>query len=138
MLLPALLSLLSSPLISAIDPWAEKYAQTPDLSFSGLTTFAHLPGDRCLENDKATFDVALLGIPFDSAVSFRPGARFGPYGLRSGSRRQRPDRGYSSVLGINPYTDGLNIVSSWLQTRLTRVDGLQRRASLAIRSNHRD
>ena len=94
------------------DPWAA-YAGTPDLSFSGLTTFAHLPGAKCLDDPSAAFDIALLGIPFDTAVSFRPGARFGPYGLRSGSRRQRPDRGYSSVLGVNPYTDGLGIVSPY-------------------------
>ena len=139
-LLTGLLPLL--PLISAHaghnaeasqDPWAA-YAGTPDLSFSGLTTFAHLPGAKCLEDTTAAFDIALLGIPFDAAVSFRPGARFGPYGLRSGSRRQRPDRGYSSVLGVNPYTDGLGIVSAWkektddsstarmcLSRRLTRI-----------------
>jgi agmatinase len=91
------------------DPWAP-FAGTPDLSFSGLTTFAHLPGAKCLDDPSASFDIALLGIPFDTAVSFRSGARFGPYGLRSGSRRQRPDRGYSSVLGVNPYTDGFGIV----------------------------
>ena len=91
------------------DPWAA-YAEIPDLNYSGLTTFAHLPGARCLIDPSASFDIAMLGIPFDTAVSFRPGARFGPYGLRSGSRRQRPDRGYSSVLGVNPYMDGFGIV----------------------------
>lgn len=38
------------------------------------------------------------------------GARFGPYGIRSGSRRQRPERGYSLQLGLNPYTHGLGTV----------------------------
>lgn len=39
------------------------------------------------------------------------GARFGPYGIRSGSRRQRAERGYSLQLGLNPYTHGLGTVS---------------------------
>ncbi|WVQ73109.1 agmatinase [Cryptococcus sp. DSM 104548] len=90
-----------------LDPWNEQFANTPDLSFSGVTSFAHLPHQKCLDNKNAAFDVALLGVPFDSAVSFRPGARFGPYALRSGSRRQRPERGYSSRLEVNPYTHGL-------------------------------
>jgi arginase family enzyme len=40
-------------------------------------------------------------------VSFRTGARFGPYGIKSGSRRQRTERGYHAELGVNPY--GLRI-----------------------------
>ncbi|OCF40443.1 agmatinase [Kwoniella heveanensis CBS 569] len=93
-----------------VDPWNEKYANTPDLSFSGVTSFAHLPHQKCLDKPDAAFDIALLGVPFDSAVSFRPGARFGPYALRSGSRRQRPDRGYSSRLEVNPYDSDLYVL----------------------------
>ncbi|WVQ80704.1 agmatinase [Cryptococcus sp. DSM 104549] len=93
-----------------IDPWNEEYANTPDLSFSGVATFAHLPHQKCLDAPDTAFDIALLGVPFDSAVSFRPGARFGPYALRSGSRRQRPDRGYTSRLDVNPYASGLQIL----------------------------
>jgi agmatinase len=63
------------------DAWYSKYGQTGDLSF---TSFAHLPHIRCLDNPSAELDVAIVGMPFDSAVSFRPGARFGPYGIRSG------------------------------------------------------
>ncbi|WRT66092.1 uncharacterized protein IL334_003045 [Kwoniella shivajii] len=93
-----------------VDPWNDDYAGTPDLSFSGVTSFAHLPHVKCLDKPDTAFDIALLGVPFDSAVSFRPGARFGPYALRSGSRRQRPDRGYSSRLEVNPYTSGLYVL----------------------------
>ncbi|KIR57144.1 agmatinase [Cryptococcus gattii Ru294] len=93
-----------------LDPWNDEFANTPDLSFSGVASFAHLPHKRCLDVKDAAFDIALLGVPFDSAVSFRPGARFGPYALRSGSRRQRPDRGYSSRLGVNPYSGDLSIL----------------------------
>jgi len=55
------------------DPWAEEYAGTPDLSFSGITTFAHLPHERCLDNIEGAVDVAILGVPYDNAVSYRPG-----------------------------------------------------------------
>jgi hypothetical protein len=70
-----LLSLLAIlPLITArSDPWAEEYAGTPDLSFSGITTFAHLPHERCLDNIEGKVDVAILGVPYDNAVSYRPG-----------------------------------------------------------------
>lgn len=37
----------------------------PDLSFSGINTFAHLPHVRCLNNVSHAFDVAILGAPFD-------------------------------------------------------------------------
>ncbi|OLP76436.1 putative agmatinase 3 [Symbiodinium microadriaticum] len=36
------------------------------------------------------FDIAFLGVPFDSGCSFRPGARFGPEAIRSNSRLIRP------------------------------------------------
>jgi agmatinase len=34
-------------------------------------------------------DVAILGIPFDSGTSYRPGARFGPQAIRQASRHLR-------------------------------------------------
>ena len=34
--------------------------------------------------------MAILGIPFDSGVSYRPGARFGPSAIRQASRMLRP------------------------------------------------
>ncbi|HET6790858.1 MAG TPA: arginase family protein, partial [Actinomycetota bacterium] len=49
--------------------------------YAGPSTFVRLPQlsdlDRC--------DVAILGIPFDSGVSYRPGARFGPGAIRQAS-----------------------------------------------------
>ena len=69
---------------SSADPWLTEFGHTPDLSFSGVNTFAHLPHAKCLDEPEKSFDVAVLGIPFDSAVSYRPGARFGPYALRAG------------------------------------------------------
>ncbi|KAK4684942.1 agmatinase, partial [Tremellales sp. Uapishka_1] len=95
-----------------LDPWGDEYGAVADMSFSGITTFAHLPHKRCLDEKYAAFDIAVLGVPFDSAVSFRPGARFGPYALRSGSRRQLPGRGYSSRLEVDPYDSGLSLVKA--------------------------
>ncbi|TEB38643.1 Arginase/deacetylase [Coprinellus micaceus] len=78
--------------------------------FSGLVSFAHLPYYRCLSDDAITFDVAMLGMPFDTGVTYRPGARFGPYAIRSGSRRQRSSSGYTMQWGMDPYDKGLTIL----------------------------
>lgn len=37
-------------------------------------------------------------------------ARFGPYAIRSGSRRQREARGYTMSWGVNPYEQGSKVV----------------------------
>lgn len=55
------------------DPWLTEFGHTADMSFSGVTTFGHLHHTKCLDEPNAAFDIALLGIPFDSAVSYRPG-----------------------------------------------------------------
>ena len=49
---------------------------------------------------------AAVGIPFDTATSFRPGARFGPEGIRSASVLLRP---YHPVLEID-VLDALTVV----------------------------
>ena len=90
--------------------WLEKYGPQIDQPFSGPLSFSHLPYARCLEDDYIDFDIALLGMPFDTGVTYRPGARFGPYAIRSGSRRQRELRGYTMAWGINPYTLGFKIM----------------------------
>ncbi|KAL9716388.1 hypothetical protein Ac2012v2_000835 [Leucoagaricus gongylophorus] len=90
--------------------WLEKYGPQVDQPFSGPLSFSHLPYHRCLEREDVSFDIAILGMPFDTAVTYRPGARFGPYAIRSGSRRQRETRGYTMAWGINPYDQGLKVV----------------------------
>ena len=43
-------------------------------AWNGLTTFAHAPPLRCFgEGAGVPYDVAVLGAPFDTATSFRPG-----------------------------------------------------------------
>jgi agmatinase len=54
--------------------------------FAGPPTFARLP--RLDEVGRC--DVAIVGIPFDSGTTYRPGARFGPAAIRQGSKLLRP------------------------------------------------
>ncbi|TCD68086.1 hypothetical protein EIP91_011539 [Steccherinum ochraceum] len=90
--------------------WVQKYGGQIDQMFSGPLSFSHLPYAKCLEDASSNFDIALLGMPFDTGVSYRPGARFGPYGIRSGSRRQKETRGYTLSWGMNPYAQGSNVL----------------------------
>jgi len=64
--------------------------------YAGTATFARLP--RIDEVGRA--DVAVLGVPFDSGVSYRPGARFGPAHIRESSRLLRP---YNPATGTEPF-----------------------------------
>ncbi len=45
-------------------------------------------------------DVAILGIPFDDRVSYRPGARFGPRAIRQATST---GGGHSLALGVEPF-----------------------------------
>jgi agmatinase len=64
--------------------------------FAGAPTFARLP--RIDEVGRA--DVAILGVPFDAGVSYRPGARFGPAHIRQSSRLLRP---YNPAQRVSPF-----------------------------------
>jgi agmatinase len=55
--------------------------------YSGVRTFARLPNVEVPHDD---VDAAVIGVPFDTATSFRPGARFGPEAIRSASALLRP------------------------------------------------
>ncbi|PRB43091.1 agmatinase [Arthrobacter sp. MYb23] len=66
--------------------------------FAGRATFARLPEIR----DVKDYDIALLGLPFDSGTTFRPGARFGPNHVRDSSRLIRP---FNVALETTPFTD---------------------------------
>ena len=65
--------------------------------YAGPDTFARLPR----LHDVSTAAVAILGVPFDSGVSYRPGARFGPSAVRHGSKLLRP---YHPFLDVQPWT----------------------------------
>ncbi len=64
--------------------------------YGGPATFARLP--RIDEVDRA--DVAIVGVPFDSGVSYRPGARFGPSHVRASSKLLRT---YNAVQDVEPF-----------------------------------
>ena len=66
--------------------------------YSGIRTFARLPHVR--EADEV--DVAVVGVPFDTATSYRAGARFGPEGIRAGSTLLRP---YHPPLGVDVFAN---------------------------------
>jgi agmatinase len=64
--------------------------------YCGPATFARLP-----RLDQVTSaDVAVLGVPFDTGVSYRPGARFGPAHVRESSRLLRP---YNPAVDVEPF-----------------------------------
>src|SRR5438132_13845048 len=54
--------------------------------FTGIGTFMRLPN----VTDMAGVDAAFIGLPFDTAVSYRIGGRFGPAAIREASRLLRP------------------------------------------------
>ena len=69
--------------------------------YAGFTTFARIP--RFDQVDRV--DIGVLGVPFDSGVSYRPGARFGPGAIREASRLLQ---GYNQHLEVAPF-DSLQV-----------------------------
>lgn len=65
--------------------------------YAGAATFARLP--RIDEVPRT--DIAVVGVPFDSGVSYRPGARFGPAHIRTSSKLLRP---YNPAVDVEPFT----------------------------------
>ncbi|PSK93796.1 agmatinase [Murinocardiopsis flavida] len=64
--------------------------------FAGPATFARLPRIDQVPHT----DIAVVGVPFDTGVSYRPGARFGPAAIREASRLLRP---YHPALDVSPF-----------------------------------
>jgi agmatinase len=77
-------------------------AQAP--RYTGVRTFARCP--HVSEHDGV--DVAVMGVPFDTATSYRPGARFGPEAIRSASTLLRP---YHPALKVDVF-DSLSVVDA--------------------------
>lgn len=65
--------------------------------YAGAATYALLP----TLDQVGTADIAVAGIPFDSGVSYRPGARFGPTHVRESSRLLRP---YNPAQDVSPFS----------------------------------
>ncbi|KAJ8119872.1 hypothetical protein O1611_g10513 [Lasiodiplodia mahajangana] len=81
--------------------------------FNGLTTYARVPYVNCLSDDEAEgrkYDIAVLGAPFDTGVTARPGARYGPQGIRVSSQRKSADAGWSVYTGKNALKSWATVV----------------------------
>jgi agmatinase len=64
--------------------------------FTGIPTFARLPYVRTLED----VDLAVIGVPFDTATTYRTGGRFGPNAVRSAAVMLRP---FNPAQEVNPF-----------------------------------
>jgi agmatinase len=90
--------------------------------FCGVRTYARLPFVTALEEVDAT----VLGIPFDTGVSFRAGARFGPAAVRDASALLRP---YNPGAGVDVFgtlsvTDGgdISVVPGYIEDSYSRIE----------------
>ncbi|HEV3175304.1 MAG TPA: agmatinase family protein [Stellaceae bacterium] len=65
--------------------------------FAGINTFLKAP---YVENvrEVGKYDAAIIGVPFDGGTTYRPGARFGPQGMRRISALYTP---YNYELGVD-------------------------------------
>ncbi|MBN9630694.1 MAG: agmatinase [Actinobacteria bacterium] len=64
--------------------------------YAGRDGFARLPR----LDQVAAADIVVVGVPFDTGVSYRSGARFGPNHVREASRLLRP---YNPALDVSPF-----------------------------------
>jgi len=64
--------------------------------FTGPAPFARLPQVRTTDD----VDVAFVGVPFDTGVTYRVGGRFGPSAVRAASVMLRP---YNTNLDVKPF-----------------------------------
>lgn len=69
------------------------FAQQP---YQGIATFGRCPHSR----DLSAADVAIVGVPYDGATSYRSGARFGPRAIRELSLLLW---GYNNALKVAPF-----------------------------------
>jgi len=89
--------------------------------FTGVRTFARLPHTTDLEGVDAT----VIGIPFDTGTTYRPGARFGPAAIREMSALLRP---YNPGAGVDVFntlsiTDGgdVPVVTGYIEDTYERI-----------------
>jgi agmatinase len=86
-----------------------------NLAFTGIPTFGRAPIATDLSALQA--DVAVLGVPFDEGVSFRPGTRYGPRAIRDLSCRfsffsPESRRGYYDLERKERLLTGLRVVDA--------------------------
>ena len=96
-------------------------------TYVGMPTFMRLPlVTDPLELRSRRADVAVVGAPFDDAVSHRPGARFGPRAIREAQYTSGSI--HSLQLGVEPFevltvvdAGDANIVPAWLDRAHARI-----------------
>src|SRR5687768_18066643 len=77
-------------------PKSQQRKSSKSPRFAQPATFMPLPH----QTELAGVDVAILGVPFDSGTSYRPGARLGPREIRAQSSLIRP---YSLFQKVSPF-----------------------------------
>ena len=73
------------------------YGTTPEPTYAGITSFMR----RKYTKDLAGVDVAVTGVPLDTATTNRPGARFGPRAIRNASTIMAWERPYG--MAFDPF-----------------------------------
>ncbi|KAJ7735750.1 arginase family-domain-containing protein [Mycena metata] len=89
------------------EEWFKKYGDQHDLKYTGPLSYMHLPYTKCLEDASHAFDIAILGFPFDTTTSYRPGARLGPQAIRMSSSMYR---GHTLAWGSSPFDFGARLI----------------------------
>lgn len=93
--------------------------QPTHLTYSGIPTFARAPLVDPFGDWQA--DVGVLGVPFDIALGFRPGARFAPRALREASLRSVPPftglDGKTRLAGVT-FADASDVILPSLEPEL--------------------
>ncbi|MBA2701566.1 MAG: agmatinase [Chloroflexi bacterium] len=108
---------------AARNGWDREYETFSDFdlpTYVGPASFMKLPWITDPDELRARkVDVAIIGAPFDDAVSYRPGARFGPRAIREA--QYTSGSVYSLQLGVEPFevltvvdAGDANIVPSWI------------------------
>jgi agmatinase len=77
------------PVDDALDP-TRRYGESTEANYAGAVSLLRRPYARPAEG----FDAAVWGVPLDSSVSNRPGARFGPRAIREASTIMCGDPAY--------------------------------------------
>ena len=113
----------ADPGFAAANGWDQPFEVFSDYelpTYVGPTTFMNLPWiTQPDELRRLEVDVAIIGAPFDDAVSHRPGARFGPRAIREA---QYTSGSINSLqLGVEPFdilkvvdAGDANIIPAWI------------------------
>ena len=112
------------PDFAALNGWDRDFEVFSDFdlpTYVGPTTFMKLPWiTDPAELVRRKTDVAIIGAPFDDAVSHRPGARFGPRAIREAQYTSGSI--HSLQLGVEPFevldvvdAGDANVVPAWIE-----------------------